>query len=484
MIGSYNATIAEEKDKLDTKIEQIFNLQSNHLPELKARSVKERIARLKKLQKIILKRRKLIHKALWEDFHKPAAEVELTEIFPVISEIKFTIKNLKKWMIDRRVSNTSAMMGSKAYIRYEPKGKVLIISPWNYPVHLALKPLVSAIAAGNAAFLKPSEITPNASDILHDIVDEVFEDHEAVVFRGGKEVAEELLKMPFNHIFFTGSNTVGKIIMKKASEHLTSVTLQLGSKSPAIIDESANIKEAGKKIAWGKFMNCGQTCTAPDYIVAHESHRFELLYELKDYVEKSYSSNGFSVQESPDYARMVNRKQYERVKYLLEDALYDGATRVFGGEYNDDDLFIAPTVLEGVPMSSSVMKEEIFGPVLPVYFYKEPGQAIEIINKNPDPVVVYIFSTNTAHTEFFLTNTKAGGSAVNDIHTYNVHPNLPFGGINTSGHGNYNGHFGFKAFSNERAVLREPPRISKSEYIYPPYTNSMNRIIKFLVRYF
>lgn len=484
MIGSYNTSIAEEREKLDSKIEQIFNLQKNNLQAIKTSSANERIARLKKLRKVILKRRKVIQKALWDDFRKPAAEVELTEIFPVVSEIKFTLKNLKRWMIDRRVPNTSAMMGSKAYVRYEPKGMVLIIAPWNDPVNLTLKPLVSAIAAGNAVCIKPSEHTPSSSDVIHNIIDEVFEENEAVVFRGEIDVAEELLKMPFNHIFFTGSTQAGGEIMKQAADHLASVTLQLGGKSPVIVDESADIKEAGKKIAWGKFINCGQTCTAPDYVLAHESHQFELLYELKDYVEKSYSSDGFTVHESPDYARMVNRKHYERVKYLLEDALHDGATRVFGGEVLDDELFIAPTVLEDVPLSSSIMKEEIFGPVLPIYFYKNLSEAIEIIKRKPSPLALYIFSKDNKKTEFILSNTTAGGTSINDIHSYNTHPNLPFGGVNNSGMGRYNGHYGFKTFSNERAILKEPPRISRKNYIYPPYSKSMNRLIKFLVRYF
>ncbi|MEX0929175.1 MAG: aldehyde dehydrogenase family protein [Balneolales bacterium] len=484
MIGSYNTTRAEATKKNGSKADRIFALQSNNLQELKQSSAEERIARLKKLQKAILRKRKLIQSAMWEEFKKPATEVELTEIYPVITEIRFTIKNLKKWMADRRVSNISAMMGSKAYIRYEPRGVVLIISPWNFPFTLTLKPLVSALAAGNAVSIKPSELTPAASSIIYDIVNEVFEEHEAIVFQGGKEVAEELLSKPYNHIFFTGSSRIGKNIMKHAADHLASVTLELGGKSPVIVDESADVGEAGKKIAWGKFINAGQSCLAPDYVLAHESHRFELFYHLKDYVEKSYSANGFTVHESEDYARMVNNRHYDRVKYLLEDALHDGASKVFGGEYMDEERFIAPTVLEDVPLGSAIMKEEIFGPVLPVFFYRELTEAFDIIKRRTKPLALYIFSRNTENIDLILSNTTAGGSSVNDIYSHNFHPNLPFGGVNHSGTGKYNGHFGFKTFSNERAVLKEPPRITRTDYIYPPYTKKTNRLIRFLIRFF
>ncbi len=324
-----------------------------------------------------MKYRQEIRDAMWKDFRKPAAEVDLTEIYIVTSEVKHTKANLGRWMAPKPVGTPLALLGSSSWIHHEPKGVCLIISPWNYPLNLTFGPLVSAIAAGNTVFIKPSEHTPHTSAIMRKIVEEIFDEKEVAYFEGGVEMATALLSLPFNHIFFTGAPEIGKIVMRAAANHLASVTLELGGKSPTIIDETSNIAQAATRIVWGKFSNNGQICIAPDYIFVHENKKQEFLDEVGKKLKTFY---GNDPSQSPDYMRVINERHFDRVNSYLENSISKGAKLVHGGQKKEDENYLAPTVVSDVPMDSDLMEQEIFGPVLPVLTYKNIEEVIDKIN--------------------------------------------------------------------------------------------------------
>lgn len=462
------------------EIQRTFELQKNNHLAVGNTSARERIGKLKKLHKAVLKYRLAIKDALFNDFKKHPSEVDLTEIYPVTSEIKHTISNLYQWMGNHKVATPMALMGSSSYVRHEAKGVVLIISPWNFPINLTFGPLVSAIAAGNTVMLKPSEHTPNASDIMHKIISEVFEPNEVALVQGGIETSQALLDLPFNHIFFTGAPAIGKIVMAAAAKNLTSVTLELGGKSPTIIDETANIDAAARRTAWGKFVNNGQICIAPDYVFVHNSKKEQFLASIKKYLTQYYSED--STQE-PSYCRMVNQKHFARVNSYIEDAKKKGAKVEFGGQVDADTDFIAPTIMTNVAMDSTLMTEEIFGPVLPVHGYDNVDQVISEINNIEKPLALYIYSRSNKNTEKILNNTRAGGSCINHngVHFYNT--NLPFGGSNNSGIGKGNGWFGFEAFTNRRGVLKQHVP-NALELLLPPYNNFKQKLIDLTIKWF
>ncbi|MCL4148340.1 UNVERIFIED_CONTAM: hypothetical protein GTU68_034462, partial [Idotea baltica] len=306
-----------------------------------------------------------LSEAMHKDFRKPKAEVIIGEIFAVKTEAKYAMKELSSWMKPKKVSMPLTLLGTASYIRHEPKGNVLIISPWNYPFNLAIAPLISAIAAGNACMVKPSEMAPNTSEFIRQMIADLFEPKEVTVFEGDYTIAQELLALPFNHIFFTGSPAVGKIVMRAAAEHLASVTLELGGKSPVVVDETANVKDAAEKIVWGKCLNNGQTCIAPDYAVIHHSIKDKFIEAYQEVVNKMYYKDG-DIEQSNSYCRIVNRRHFDRIKGLMDDAIENGATVEMGGKTNAEDNFIEPTLLTDVTTDMRVMKEEIFGPVLPI----------------------------------------------------------------------------------------------------------------------
>ncbi|MEM9548461.1 MAG: aldehyde dehydrogenase family protein [Bacteroidota bacterium] len=468
------------KETPNAEINRIFDLQKKHQFMVASTSSKERIAKLKKLHKAVLKYRSYIKEAMFNDFKKHPSEVDLTEIYPVTSEIKHTISNMHQWMGKHKVSTPLALMGSSSYIHFEAKGVVLIISPWNFPINLTFGPLVSAIAAGNTVILKPSEHTPNASDIMHKIISEVFDPSEVALVQGGIKTSQALLNLPFNHIFFTGAPAIGKIVMTAAAKHLTSVTLELGGKSPTIIDETANIDTAARRTAWGKFVNNGQICIAPDYIFVHQSQREKFLNRIKHYLDQFYTKD--STQE-PSYCRMVNEKHFNRVNGYIQDAIEKGAKIEYGGNTDSDTDFIAPTIITDVPKDSTLMTEEIFGPVLPVYGYSDLDEVIQEINSREKPLALYIYSKNKKNTDKIIENTRAGGTCINHngVHFYNT--NLPFGGSNNSGIGKGNGWFGFEAFSNKRGVLKQhiPNAL---ELLLPPYNDFKQKLINLTIKWF
>ncbi len=458
-------------------IERIFEVQKSHQYRVAATSCAERKTKLRALRKAVEETfRQEIRDALFADFKKPQAETDLTEIFAVTSEIGHTLKYLERWMSDRYVKTPLSFFGSSSYIRYQPKGTCLIISPWNFPVNLSLGPLVSAVAAGNTVILKPSEHTPHTSAVIQKLLRHVFPPEEVAVIEGGVDVSTELLALPFNHIFFTGSPQVGKVVMKAAAEHLASVTLELGGKSPVIIDETANIPSAARRLAWGKFMNSGQICIAPDYVFVHRSKEAAFLEELKRVLEEFYGNEAL---KSDSYCSMVNPEHAKRVYGYLEDA--GEAEVVFGGEKQDSR--ISPTVLRGVSPDARIMREEIFGPVLPVLAYDDPEEVVNHIRSGEKPLALYIYSNKKSHIDMFLSGTRAGGTCINNNDMHFLQPYLPFGGDNHSGIGKAHGEWGFKAFSNERSVYRQHLP-SVLEKLMPPYTAGKNRVVEWIVKLF
>jgi len=451
------------------EIERVYPKQLARRAAVGASVARERIDKLRRLRDVLFARRAEIHAALWEDYRKPAPEVDLSEIYPAVGEAKHAIRHLRRWMKPRRVATPLALLGSRSRIVYEPKGLVLIISPWNFPVNLTFGPLVSAIAAGNCAIVKPSEMTPHTSACMKRIVGDLFDEDEVAVIEGDAGVAEALLKKRFDHIFFTGSPAVGKIVMKAAAEHLTSVTLELGGKSPVIVDRTANLDEAARKIAWGKFFNSGQICIAPDYLLVDEAIRAPFVEKLRAAIH-------------PETGWLVNDRHAARVKKLFDGAVSGGAEVVSGGRF--DERNAGPTVIDNVAPDDPIMQEEIFGPILPIIPYRTLDDALGVINAREKPLVLYLFSRSRAVIRDVLRGTRAGGTAINDTLIQFYQLNLPFGGVGNSGMGKAHGVFGFQAFSNARGVFEQPTPYSTIQLLYPPYTKLKQKMIDLTIKYF
>ena len=463
---------------------QLFENQLYKSISLRKESHEERILKLKKLRDWIKTHQTEIQQALWQDFNKPAPEVDLNEIFPVTSEIHHAIKNLKSWMAQKKVSTPLPMIGTSAWIQYEPKGRSLIISPWNFPFNLTIGPLVSAIAAGCTAIIKPSEYSPNTSELIARMIKDLFDEHEIAVCLGEVEVSTELLNLPFDHIFFTGSPAVGKIVMKAAAQHLSSVTLELGGKSPVIVDSSADLKDAAQKIIWGKFVNCGQTCIAPDYILIQEDIKEEFIMQAKIQIQQYYDPHFKGIEKSPDYARIINLKHFERLQNMLNDALEKGGKISFGGKTEPSSKYFEPTLLTDINAEMSVFQEEIFGPILPILFYKNIQEAIDLINSQPKPLALYYFGSNSSNSKKVLEETSSGNMVINDCVLHFLHNELPFGGVNNSGIGKAHGYHGFLAFSNEKGVLKQRVGLNNVSLLRPPYGIRAKQIIASLIKWF
>lgn len=438
---------------INVDLEALFDSQRRKAIQLKKSTAADRIVTLTKLKQAINDASGAIVQALYNDYKKPAEEAAL-ELGPITDEIDFAIGFLESWMQPQITTTPDAMGGAagESKIIYEPKGTCLFITPWNYPFLLTFRPLVSCIAAGNTIIIKPSELTPHSSALIREIVEKTFVENEIAVVEGGGEVATKLLALPFNHIFYTGGSRVGKIIMKAAANYLASVTLELGGKSPAIIDDSADLADTAGKIAWGKYFNCGQTCIAPDYVLVSENRKDEFMAAMKGTIEAMYGTDGPGA-NSGAYARMVNAHHYRRVKNLLDEAVSNGANVVTGGATDESENYISPTLLDQVSAYDSIMKEEIFGPVLPVMTYKNIEDAIDYVNKGERPLALYVFGADKNATNHVIQNTTAGGSVVNHVIMHYFSPFLPFGGVGNSGSGRCHGHFGFLDFSNQRPVF-------------------------------
>ena len=383
-------------------------------------------------------------------------------------------------MLPRRVPSSLTSWGARNRVYWQPRGVILIVSPWNYPFQLGIGPLISAIAAGNAVCLKPSEHSPATSKILERVIQETFPPDEVAVVLGGPETAQQLTKLPFDHVIFTGSTRVGSAVMTAAAANLTSVTLELGGKSPAIIGPGFNLKRAAERIVWGKFLNAGQTCVAPDYVLVRKEDEQNLLGEMVSACQRRWPS--INPSEPPaDYCRIINQHHYDRLTGMLEEGLSSGAELVSGGNGDRAGLWLEPTLLRRVPEHCRVLNEEIFGPILPVVGYDDLSQAIDFVRAKPAPLALYIFSRDEPSIEKVLRNTRAGDTVINDVLVHFANPRLPFGGVGPSGQGKLHGRYGFEACSHQRTVMRQGP-ISPSAWISPPYTPRVQRLIRWFLK--
>ncbi len=432
-----------------------------------------RISNLKKLRKAILYYEEEIYEVLNKDLHKSKFEAYATEIGFVLEELNYHIKHLRKWMKPKTVSTSLVNFPAKSFYTYEPKGRVLIISPWNYPFHLMIAPLIGALSAGDTVILKPSEISENTSALLEKMINTTFDPGTVKLFTGGVEVSQELLKLPFDHIFFTGSPRVGKIVMQQAAKNMTPVTLELGGKSPCIIDKNTNLKLTVRRIAWGKLINAGQTCIAPDYFLVHSSLKNEFLELLKDAVEKMYGTDTFN---NEDYPRIISQANVERLKTLIE-----GAEIFYGGKYNVEERWFSPTIINDVSFDMPVMQQEIFGPLFPVIAFEDYDEIIEKINNRPKPLALYVFSNDKKLQNRLLRKIPAGGVSVNDTLVHIVSSKLPFGGVGNSGIGKYHGKYSFEVFSNVKSVVKRAVWMDVPVR-YAPFGNLKYKIVKFLMR--
>lgn len=421
------------------------------------------------LKKSIDKYKEEIIYALKMDLNKSSTESYISEIASAFAEIDFSLKNLSDWMKDTREITNMEAMPAKSFTRYEPLGVTLVISPWNYPFLLAINPIVNAISSGNTVILKTSKKSSYTSKIIKKLLDESFDRAFIYCVDNEKVSHDELLSYKYDHIFFTGSQKVGKIIMKKASENLAKVTLELGGKSPCIVDESANLKFAAKRIIWGKLLNSGQTCVAPDYLLVHKDVKKELLRLMKQTILEFY---GDRASENPDYPRIIDKNSFERLINLME-----GQNIYTGGLYNSKTLKIEPTIIDDVDFSNKIMQEEIFGPILPVIEYDDIFKVIEKLKFMDKPLSMYIFSEDKEHIDRLTYDLSSGGVCINDTIMHLTNPNLEFGGVGESGMGGYHGKFGFMNFSNRKSIMIRSNNID-IKIKYPPYSKGQEKIIK------
>lgn len=435
----------------------------------KTKDIGFRITQLKNLQKAVIDHEAAIIAALKADLHKSEFETYSTEIALCKKEISYALKQIENWTKPQKAKIPLEQLPGFGRIYPEPLGVVLIISPWNYPFQLIIAPLVGAIAAGNCAILKPSEIAAHTSKLLADILPKYFDPAYIAVVEGGVEISQQLLAEKFDHIFFTGGTTIGRKVMEAAAKHLTPVTLELGGKSPCIVDADTNIEYTARRITWGKFINAGQTCVAPDYLLVEQSIKQELLDKIQKCIGEFL---GEQPATSPDYARIINQKHFNR----LVEFLQYGET-IIGGESNSSELYIAPTVLDSVSLESPVMQEEIFGPILPVLTFSDVAEAIAIVNQRPKPLALYLFSHNKNLQRRVLQSTSSGSVCINDTVMQFAVPGLPFGGVGSSGMGKYHGKASFDTFSHYKSVLNRS-LILDVKLRYAPYTKTKLQLLK------
>lgn len=468
----------EESDPL--QIRAVFDSQQETALRWRQSTAAERIARIKRLRGAMLARREEFYDAFMQDYRKSPSEVEASEFLPVLDEMRHAIGRVRRWMKPRSVWPTSTMLGTRGWVQYQPRGRVLIVAPWNYPLSLCFGPLVSALAAGNVAIVKPSEMTPAVSALMARIIAEVFPTSEVALFEGGPATSQALLELPFDHIFFTGSPAIGKVVMAAAAKHLTSVTLELGGKSPTIVTETANLRLAAETLMWGKFLNAGQTCVAPDYVYVHDAVKDAFVAECRKVLQSRYGATNAEQKRNPDLTRIVNQRHAQRVASLLSDAVARGARVQAGGEADVAQCYVAPTLLDRIPADAGIMQEEIFGPLLPILGYARLDTVIAEINARPKPLALYVWSRNQKEIEQVLACTSSGGACVNHCVMHFAHGELPFGGVNNSGIGSAHGRHGFIAFSHERAVLRSTP-LMLVKLFFPPFSKARRRLIRGVV---
>lgn len=459
----------ETAERTRSAVEALIASQQRLIASGATRSLKFRMTQLQTLRDAVKKHESAIREALLQDLGKSEFEGYMTEIGYLYDTIGYTLKHLKRWMKPQRVKTPLVHFGSKSAVYREPYGSVLIIGPFNYPFMLMLDPLVGALAAGNCAVLKPSEFTPRVSAVIAELISGHFKPDVVQVVEGGKETTSELIHAPFDMIFFTGSPQIGKVVMKAAADNLVPVVLELGGKSPCIVDADADLDLAAKRIIWGKFVNMGQTCVAPDYILAHRDIKPALIEKLKAQITAFY---GEAPRQSKDLGRIVNERHWDRLHGLL-----DPEKVIVGGTGDKDERYLAPTLMDRVTWDDRVMQEEIFGPILPILEFDHLDQAIEMINSRPKPLALYLFTENKSSENEVVGRVSFGGGCVNDVLMHLATPYLPFGGVGNSGMGSYHGHYSFEAFSHRKGIMHKSTRI-KMDMMYPPYTPKKLQLVK------
>ncbi|MCF7568007.1 aldehyde dehydrogenase [Sabulilitoribacter arenilitoris] len=450
-------------------ISELLSNQRAFFKSQKTKNIAYRINILKQLKAEIEANEQAVYAALKADFNKSEFETFISEFGLVLSELNLVINNLKRWIKPKRVKSSMLTFPSKSYIYKEPYGAVLVIAPWNYPFLLAIEPLIMAIAAGNTVIVKPSELTKNTSQLIANIIDKVFPENLATTIQGGVDVTSELLEQKWDYIFFTGSIPVGKIVAKAAAKHLTPVTLELGGKSPCIIDDTVDVKLIARRLTWGKFLNAGQTCIAPDYLIVKASVKLQLIEALKIEITKQYGDNP---EKSPDFPRVINNKNLLRLENMLE-----GANIIFGGTINKKSRYCAPTLIDEPDLTSNIMQDEIFGPILPILSYNNKNDIETIIWNFEKPLALYIFSNTKPFIKQILNKYSFGGGAINDSLIHFGNHRLPFGGVGASGMGVYHGKHGFDTFSHNKAIIKRDNWADPS-IRYAPYKGKLNLIKK------
>lgn len=432
-----------------------------------------RLEQLQKLKDAIIRYEKEIITSLNKDLRKSEFEAYGTEIGFTLDSLRYMLKNLKQWMKPEKVKTPLHQFPAKSYIMKEPYGTVLIIGPFNYPFQLIIEPLIGAIAAGNCVVLKPSESTPHVSALIKKMMRETFDEHYVRVIEGEKEITSLLIHAPFDYIFFTGSVPVGKIVMEAAAKNLVPITLELGGKSPVIVDDTANLEIAAKRIMWGKMINAGQTCIAPDYVIAHAKIKDSLIDKMKEAVTSFY---GIDASKSEDYGRIVNERQFDRLAEIIEK---DRSKVVFGGNVLREDLYIQPTIFDKITWDDASMMDENFGPILPVLEFNHLDEAINMINDRPKPLALYVFTENKRVEDEVLSKVSFGGGCVNDTLSHVASAHLPFGGVGNSGIGAYHGKHSFEVFSHSKSILKKSTKFELG-IVFPPYKDKIKLAKKLL----
>ena len=453
----------------EKNLEKLVEKQRAYFAEGKTLPVQERIRALERLGQALKSSEAELCRALRADLGKSRTESYMCEIGLTLSELGYVKKHLRSWSKDRRVRTPLSQFHARSFTVQEPYGVVLVMSPWNYPVLLTLEPLIGALAAGNCCVVKPSAYSPETSSVMAKILRSVFPEEYVAVVEGGRQENQGLLAQKFDYIFFTGGVNVGKLVMEKASAHLTPVTLELGGKSPCIIDETANLKLAARRLAFGKYLNCGQTCVAPDYVLVHEKVKERFLGYVKEEIVRMYGARPL---ENPDYGKIVNRKHFDRLLGLMNPEKL-----VFGGESREESLQIAPAVLDGVTPEDAVMQEEIFGPLLPILTVRSMEEALSFVNDRPKPLAFYIFTQDKKVEQMFLRRASFGGGCVNDTIIHLATSAMGFGGVGNSGMGSYHGKKSFDTFSHEKSIVKKYNWIDLPMR-YQPYTEQKEKMIR------
>ena len=453
----------------EKKLESLVEKQRAYFAEGKTLPIEGRIRALNRLEQALKNREEELCRALKADLGKSRIESYMCEVGLTLSELGYVKRHLRSWSRDKRVRTPLAQFHARSFTVQEPYGVVLVMSPWNYPVLLTLEPLIGALAAGNCCVVKPSAYSPETSAVMASILREIFPEEYVAVVEGGRQENQGLLAQRFDYIFFTGGVNVGKLVMEKASAHLTPVTLELGGKSPCVIDESANLKLAARRLAFGKYLNCAQTCVAPDYVLVHEKVKERFLEYVKEEITHMY---GRKPLENPDYGKIINRKHFDRLLGLIDESKL-----VFGGESSEETLQIAPSVLDRVTPEDAVMQEEIFGPLLPILTVRSMDEALAFVNARPKPLAFYIFTQNKSVEQMFLRRASFGGGCVNDTIIHLATSAMGFGGVGNSGMGSYHGKKSFETFSHEKSIVKKYTWLDLPMR-YQPYTKQKDKMIR------